>query len=397
MRISTSMLYNSLLTGISKQQNIQNDGNAKIASGTRFQTPAQAGLDYKLSLDLRHSQLASQSSIDAISTVESRLSMSQTMLNDMSNIMQRVQTLATQQASAQIGTAERQAALAEVGHLKNQLLADANQQWQGDSLFAGTATDKAAFVSNPFNAGTATYTPATPVTNTSISNVTLASNANAINDSYTITLDAAGTSIASISNAAGTNMIGTPAALVTGANSVLLSNGSQLSLTYNGIPDTVNAGAGTLSVSGSTVAGSISYSGSNQDRIVSVSANQQVVSNVRGDQPGFSAAFTAMQEFTVALTNNDLAGIQSSLGSLNAAGSGMIDLTADVGAKLQSVQISKNSYQDMKLNLDQRLNTHEAVDIPAVVAELQQSSIALQAAYSQVAQIKSLSLINFLG
>jgi len=393
MRISTSMLYNSLLTGINKQQNIQNLGNEQIASGTRFQTPAQAGLDYKLSLDLRHSQLQTQSSIDSITTIESRLGASQTMLNDMSNIMQRAEALATLHSSAQIGSVEHQSALAEMAHLQDQLVADSNQRWQGESLFAGTATDKVPFVLNPFNAGTAVYTAGT---NTSISNVTLVSNANAINESYTITLDATGTSVTSITDAAGTNLLGAPAALLTGANTVLLSNGAELGLTYNGIPDTVNTGAGSVSVTAATVAGTGSYNGSNQDRIVSVSANQQVVSNIRGDNPAFIAAINALQDFKTALTNNDTAAMQASLGALTAAGNGMIDLTADAGARLKAVQISRVSFQDMKLNLDQRLNTHEAVDIPAVVAELQQSSIALQAAYSQVSQIKSLSLINFL-
>jgi len=142
--------------------------------------------------------------------------------------------------------------------------------------------------------------------------------------------------------------------------------------------------------------GNISYIGSNQDRVVSVSNNQQVVSNVRGDNAAFTAAFSAMQGFKTALLNNDQAAIQTSLGALNAAGSGMIDLTADVGARLNAAQISRVSFEDMQLNLDKQLNTHEGVDIPKVVAELQQSSIALQAAYNQIAQIKSLSLINFL-
>jgi len=36
------------------------------------------------------------------------------------------------------------------------------------------------------------------------------------------------------------------------------------------------------------------------------------------------------------------------------------------------------------------------VDVPALVSEFQQSTIALKAAYSQISQIKSLSLVNFL-
>jgi len=292
MRISTSMLYNNLLTGIRNQQTIQNDANAKISSGTRFQTPAQSGLDYKVSLDIRHAQTAAQSSIDASKVVESRLNISQTMLNDMGNILKRSQVLAVQQASGQLTSGERQAALQEVNHLADQFLADANQKWQGQSLFAGTAVDQPAF-----------------------------------------TKDAAG---------------------------------------------------------------NVSYTGSNQDRIVSISDHQQIASNIRGDDPAFTAAFSALQSFKTALTNNDTAAIQASLGSLNSAGDSIINLTSDAGARLSAVRISRASFEDMKLSLDKQLNNHEGVDIPAVVAQMQQSRIALQAAYQQIAQLKSLSLTQFL-
>jgi len=288
------MLYNNLLTGINNQQNVQDKANTKIASGKRFLTPAESGLDYKVSLDLRHSQTSVQSSIDAIGTVESRLNISQTLLNSMSTIIKRAEVLAVQQSSAQMSNAERQSALQEVKHLANQLLSDSNQQWQGQSLFAGTAVDQAAFVDD---------------------------------------------------------------------------------------------GTGT---------GTIIYNGSAQNSVVSVSSNQTVVSNIRGDKPAFNAAFTAMQGFQTALLNNDQAAIQTSLGALTAAGTGMIDLTADAGSRLKAIQISKTSFEDMKLNLDIRLNAHEGVDVPALVSEFQQSTIALKAAYSQISQIKSLSLVNFL-
>jgi len=286
------MLYNSLLSGIRNQQTIQNDGNAKIASGTRFQTPAQSAQDYKISLDIRHAQTTSQSSIDASRTVESRLDISQTLLNNMGNLLKRAEVLAVQQSSGQLSASERQSALQEMTHLANQFLSDANQSWQGQALFAGTAVDKKAF-------------------------------------------------------------------------------------TDDGL-------------------GNITYSGSNQDRIVSISDNQKVISNIRGDDPAFTAAFTAMQGFKTALKNNDQNAITTSLGALNSAGSGIIDLTSKAGSQLNAVQVSRTSFEDMKFTLDKRLNEHENVDIPSIVAEMQQSSIALRAAYSQIAQLKTLSLTNFL-
>jgi len=292
MRITTTQVYDNLLIGVNKQLAVQAKGMEQISSGTRFQRPADAGLDYKISLDLRHAQSGVMGSLDAVKTAESRLGASQTMLNSMQNIMHRAQSLAVQQSSGGLTAAERNSAALEVGHLLTQFANDANQTWQGQSLFAGTAVDKLAF-----------------------------------------TQDAAG---------------------------------------------------------------NFNYTGSKQDRIVAVSDTLQVTSNIRGDAPAFSAAFTALKDFETALKSNNVAGVSTALGGLNSAGNGMVDLTSEVGGRLSALGVTRTSFEDMKFTLDQQVNTHEAVDVPAVVARLQQSSNALKASYSQIAQLKSLSLLNFL-
>lgn len=292
MRITTSQLYDNLTSGVRQQLEVQDRGNAKVASGTRFQTPSEAGLDYKKSLDIRHAQSSIQGSLDAIAIADSRLGISQTMLTDMGNVLTRAQTLAVQQSNGGLGAAERQAAANEVAHLLDRFLSDANQTWQGQSIFAGTAVDQPAFVQDNL--------------------------------------------------------------------------------------------------------GNVTYNGSDQDRTVAIESDQQVVSNLRGDAPGFVNAFSALKSFQTALENNDTVAIQTSLESLNNAGESIIDLTADVGSRLNAVRIYNNSFEDLKTHLEKKLNEHEAVDIAAVVTELQQSNTALQATYSLIAQIKSLSLTNFL-
>ncbi|EAU54252.1 flagellar hook-associated protein [Mariprofundus ferrooxydans] len=292
MRITSAQMYNTLLTGVKQQQDILNQGNAQIASGTKFQTPDQAGIAYKTSLDIRHAQVGLQGDLDSITTADSRLANSMTMLNDMTNIMKRAQTVAVQMATASTSATERLSAAQEATQLLNQAFNDANQQWQGQSLFAGTATDKAAFVTD------------------------------------------------------------------------------------------------TL--------GNIVYNGNAQDRTIVTSDGQQVITNIRGDNPAFAAAFSALQDFKTALQNNDTAGVQNAVGALTSASDGVINMTSDVGARLNGVRLNKTAIQDRQLNLATQLNTNEAVDIPSVVARMQQSSIALQAAYSQINQIKSLTLTNFL-
>ncbi|PIW45280.1 MAG: hypothetical protein COW18_11865 [Zetaproteobacteria bacterium CG12_big_fil_rev_8_21_14_0_65_54_13] len=292
MRVTTAQMYNTLLSGVKQQQTIQDQGNAQIASGTKFQTPAQAGTAYKTSLDIRHAQVGLQGDLESVTTAESRLSSSMTMLNDMVNVMKRAQTVAVQMSSANVSATERLSAAQEATQLLNQVISDANQQWQGQSLFAGTAVDKTAF-----------------------------------------------------------------------------------------IPDAL---------------GNMVYNGNAQDRAVTTNDGQQIISNIRGDNPAFAAAFSALEGFKTALLTNDAAGVQSALGALTSAGDGVIGMTSDVGARLSGVRLNQAAIGDRQLNLQIQLNTHEAVDIPAVVASMQQSSIALQAAYKQISQLQSLSLTNFL-
>jgi len=293
MRVTQNQLYDTLLTGIHNQLDIQARGNAQVSSGKRFQRPAQAALDYKVSLDIRHAQTGVQSGLKAINTASTRLNNSMSTLNGMQQLLVRAQTLAVQQSSGQLSAAERQTAAVEVTHLRDQLLGFANQKLDGQSLFGGTAVNQDAF--------------------------------------------------------------------------------------------TLNTGTGV-----------VSYNGNAQDRTVAISSSQTVVSNVRGDSTAFTQAFSAIQALETALNANNVPGIQSALGQLNTAGNSMTDLTAEVGGRVHTLDLQQQSFQDMQFNLEKRLNDHEGVDIPAVVGQLQQASVAMQAAFSQVGSLRNLSLVNFL-
>ncbi|NWF38793.1 flagellar hook-associated protein 3 [Mariprofundus sp. NF] len=392
MRITSAQLYNNLLAGVQQQMDIQAKGDAKITSGTRYQTPAEAALDYRTSLDIRHAQRGVDGGLEALAIAESRLSVSQNHLMSMNNVFSRAQSLAIQQSSAQVSATERQAAISEITHLTTALINSANQQWQGQSLFSGAAVDKVAFIANPFSAGTAVYAAGS---NGSITNVTQTANPAAVNDAYTITLDGTGTSIISITNGASVEQLAAPVALATGANSVTLNNNVQLSVTYSGTP-VADPVAGTITVSGAIQDGSVTYNGSSQDRLVNIDPALQIVSNARGDDPAFTAAFQAIVDFKAALVANDTGAISASVASLNSAGNGMIDLTADIGARLDALSITRTTYEEMKAHFEIRLNTHEGVDLAAVVTEMKLSEISLQASYSQISRLSNLSLINFL-
>ncbi len=292
MRVTQNQMYDSLTVGINKQLKIKNDANAAISSGTRFQRPAQAGLDYKISLDLRHTQSQIKGSVEALSVADSRLSASQTMLNDISNVLTRAQTIAVQQASAQTGSGEQLTAAVEVRHLLDQVANSANQTWMGEALFAGTDTGAIAFVQD--------------------------------------------------------------------------------------------------------ATGAYQYQGSNQDRTVAVNTNQSITTNVRGDEPAFSNTFNALQSFITALETGDRQGISDAIGNITSATNEIVDLTSRVGGQINAIQNYKTSYDDMKFAIDKRLNEHESADVAKLVVDMQTADIALQASYTQIANLKNMSLINYL-
>jgi len=292
MRVTQNQMYDSLTVGINKQLKIKNDANAAISSGTRFQRPAQAGLDYKISLDLRHTQSQIKGSVEALSIADSRLSASQTMLNDISNVLTRAQTLAVQQSSAQNSAGEQLTAAVEVRHLLDQVANSANQTWMGEALFAGTDTSATAFVQD--------------------------------------------------------------------------------------------------------ATGAYQYQGSNQDRTVAVNTNQSINTNMRGDEAAFTNTFTALQSFITALETGDRQGITDAIGNLTSATNQIIDLTSRVGGQISAIQSYKTSYDDMSFAIDKRLSEHESADVAKLVVDMQTADTALQAAYTQIANLKNMSLINYL-
>jgi len=399
MKVTSQQMYDTLLAGISQQLQTQSTATAQISSGKRYTRPSQDGMGYKQSLDIRHVQSGLSASLGAISTAKSRLSASQSALSQMQPLIQRAQTIAVQQANATLSPSERQAAVAEVSTLRDQLLALANQKFSGEYLFSGTATGKPAY-SSAFSAGTAQYAADTTASqNTGITNVVQTANPNAANDTYAITVDPATNQVTSVTNSAGTNVLqgGSVALTANSQNTLNLTNGVTLVADTGTLDGTAgHTAGGTVTVSGANAAGSLHYNGNAQDRTVAITPTQTVLTNVRGDSAAFTQAFSSMKALQDALNANNVAGIKSSITQLNTAGNSMSELTAEVGGRLHSIGLQDQTYNAMKSQTDQLLSQQESTDIPATVTKLTQAQTALQAAYKVTSNISNISLVNYL-
>ncbi len=292
MQITSAQSLNHLLSGIQKQLHNQLQGNEQVASGKRFLRPSDAPSDFQKSISLRRALSSLQTGQQSIETGKARLQSSMDAVGQMQNVLNRAQVVALQMANATASASERSAAAVEMENLKHSLLNLANTTWQGDSLFAGTATKTQAFI---------------------------------------------------------------------------------------------------LDVNGHAV-----YQGAVQDRVIDVSSTIRLTSNVRGDEAAFSLAFSALENLQAALQNNDMAAIQAGVDETTQAASAMADMNAKLGALHNVFEIHLTVFQESDLMLQQRLNKHEQANLPEVITQLEQSSITLQALYSQVSRFQQLSLVNFL-
>ncbi|ATX82952.1 flagellar hook-associated protein 3 FlgL [Mariprofundus ferrinatatus] len=142
--------------------------------------------------------------------------------------------------------------------------------------------------------------------------------------------------------------------------------------------------------------GNAVYQGNTQDRSVAITPSESIVSNVRADHTAFTQVFSSIKALKDALTGNNVPGIQASIDLLSSATAAMVGLNAEVGGKLNSINLREETLLSMKTQMQIKLNQHESVDIAEVATNLKQSEVSLQAAYAEVSNFNKLSLVNFL-
>ena len=138
------------------------------------------------------------------------------------------------------------------------------------------------------------------------------------------------------------------------------------------------------------------YQGNTQDRVVAITATQNLVSNVRADHTAFSQVFSSIKSLKDALTSNDVPGIQASIDLISSAANATVGLNAEVGGKLNSLQMREDSFLGLESQMQIQLSQHESVDMAEVAMRLAQSQTSMQTAYAVVSNFNKLSLVNFL-
>jgi flagellar hook-associated protein 3 FlgL len=124
----------------------------------------------------------------------------------------------------------------------------------------------------------------------------------------------------------------------------------------------------------------------------------QVVDTNRSGQEVFvdTGVFTAMEELSTALGNDDAEAIRDALTSLDAAFAGVQELVGDVGARLNSLDVAAQNLDALEVNLESLRSSIQDTDFEEAVTELVNRQTTFQAALAANAQILGQSLADYL-
>jgi flagellar hook-associated protein 3 FlgL len=160
--------------------------------------------------------------------------------------------------------------------------------------------------------------------------------------------------------------------------------------------------------------GHVVWQGSGDPVAVRIGPDVTVASSASGMQmlkiptsDGQQSIFTMMENLKAALdapapvTDADRQAFQDSMDSaldgMNAAVDRLSDQRAVFGARLAQVDAETDRLNDLGVTMKTAQSSIESLDVPAAITELQSAMTLLQASQQSFAQIKKLSLFDYLG
>lgn len=137
------------------------------------------------------------------------------------------------------------------------------------------------------------------------------------------------------------------------------------------------------------------YQGNDQTLTVHADANLEIDYGLQADDPAFEKLIRALQ-----LTATNPGFIPERLTEaarlVGQAVEELPDVQARIGFSRGALEASNKKHDETLLYIEGTIQDVKYVDIPETLTRLQSDSLALQASYSAIAQLRNISLINFL-
>ncbi|MCP1373756.1 flagellar hook-associated protein FlgL [Dyella lutea] len=406
MRLSTNWMFQQSLGTMLNQQSALAAAQNQVSSGKRINVASDdpAGAGRMVSLD--HIIAANTQYTANIDAANTRLNTSQSTLNSVNDLYNSARDLTLQALNGSLSDSDRQAIAVQLGQMRDQLLQMANTtDATGQALFAGTSNTSAPFVKNAD--GSVSYTGNESQPHASIGSgltVPVGESGSSLfmglppgNGQFVASAGAANTGTLVV----GSNEVSDPAAYAAG----IATNGGY-TLTFDGAGNwtatdasgnpAVDAGGNPLT---GTYApgGSISFNG----LTVNLSGTPQAGDTVGIQSGGSQDVFTTFNNMISALQSGGSSPqmvnvLNRQLESLDQAQAGVSRAEVDIGGRTNALTAQRAAYQDLNVTYKSTLSDTRDVDVYSAISQLSIQSAALQASQQVFAQVKSMSLFNYI-
>ena len=401
MRISTNQLQQQGINSMLEQQGKLSKTQLQVSTGRRILTPADdpAASSQVLGLTQQKEVTAQyQANADA---ARARLSLEESALVGVGDLLQRVRELAVQANNAPLSNSDRASIAQEVRQRLDELLSLSNtKDGNNEYLFAGYQGLTQAFTPNAVgsfdyngdegqrylqigsnrqvavgDSGTSVFRTIRNGNGIFATQENVANTGTGIIDPGTVS----GTFVPDTYTLAFIQVLSTDPVTytVTGVTSGLVASGtytSGSSISFNGVQTSV---AGTL-VNGDNFS-------------VTPSANQDIFTTVQNFARGLETAINTPAG--QAHFNNTMS---RTLIDLDRSLDNVVDIRAKVGSRLNAIDAQKDFNDSFKLQLQETLSNLQNLDYAEAVSRLNLQITGLQAAQQSFVKIQGLSLFNFL-
>jgi flagellar hook-associated protein 3 FlgL len=399
MRVSNRTIYQSINDRLSAIADQLRTVNEQIASGKKINRLSDdpIGLTHALRLKKVLSQMGQYGK--NVEHGQSWLNLTESSLQNVNTLVIRAKEIANQMATGTYSGAQRSSAAWEIQNLMEQLVQIGNTKLTGRYIFSGYKEDTAAFTddlyihnaiansgNNPAYTGSATSSGAYTGLNSKQYVVRIT------------TGGAVGTATYAVSEDGG----------LTWGSDVLTSFAPAGTPVYNDNNST-DQGAritftdfGTLTADDQFTIEVSRYNGDRNDMEIAIGNSSQIKVNLAGNVVLGEAGdkenniLDILAGLNHSLQNNDIPGVSSALEELNQYQPLVMGNLADVGSRLNRLEMSKNLLSELELSNTTRLSEVEDVDVVRAITDLKAREQIYQAALFSATQIMQLSLVDFL-
>lgn len=141
--------------------------------------------------------------------------------------------------------------------------------------------------------------------------------------------------------------------------------------------------------------GTIQYDGNTGDIQAELGVGVNMTMNIDGER-AFGDIFNQLDKLEDDLRSNNLDGVNSAIDGIEAVNDHVLQLRAEMGAKINRMDMNKERLESLKLNYQKLLSNVEDLDIAQSVMELKQEEAVQQAALAACARVIQQTLVDFL-